>query len=223
MLINIDTATETASVSISLDGNSIACLANNNQKDHASFVHSAIGKILEVSGIGLKDIDAFAVSCGPGSYTGLRVGLAAAKGFCYALSKPLITVSTLEVMTRAVLDDNIDIEKNDLLCPMIDARRMEVYTAMYNVGMEEVFSPQAVVLEKGNFPPFTGPARIIFFGNGSFKFRRLYDKPGFIFSDVRHSAKHLAKLGEIAWKHGKFADVSYSQPLYLKEFHSIAH
>jgi len=220
LLLNIDTATEIASVCLSVDELPLAVKKNEHQKEHASFVHTAIAHVLETGGYKLKDIDAFAVTSGPGSYTGLRVGMATAKGFCYALSKPLIAVNTLEVMTKAALESKEKWEDNILFCPMIDARRMEVFTAVYNSNLETVFSPRPLILQEDSFSNYTEKNKMIFFGSGSKKFMHFGGNG--VFADIGHDASHLAMLAAVAFIEKKFSDLSYSEPTYFKDFHSIA-
>lgn len=220
LILNIDTATELASVGITLDGSSIGLLESENQKQHASFVHEAVKNLLKNTGYKLKDFDAFATTSGPGSYTGLRVGMATAKGFCFALSKPLITINTLEVMTKACLDMTGKI-KDMLFCPMIDARRMEVFAAIYNSEIKEILSPAAVILVEDLFKEFLVENRIIFFGNGSKKFEQINSDRNGLFTNIQHDARHLGELANIAFHKKDFANMPYSQPTYFKEFHSI--
>jgi tRNA threonylcarbamoyladenosine biosynthesis protein TsaB len=133
LILNIDTATETGGICIAEEGKTLAMAVNPEQKDHASWLHPAVEKIMRDAGCGMKDLQAVAVTAGPGSYTGLRVGMAAAKGFCYALGIPLITENTLKVMALAAKEQA---PGDGLLCPMIDARRMEVFTAVYQNDLE---------------------------------------------------------------------------------------
>lgn len=222
LIINIDTATNLASVCISENENSIAYCENNQQKEHASFVHAAINSILKEAGKELQQIDAFAVTSGPGSYTGLRVGLATAKGFCFALNKPLITVNTLQVMVQAAIMEK-QLLRNDinmLYCPMIDARRMEVYTAIYTREMELRLQPTAIVLEPSTFDTWMNNCPVLFFGSGSAKLKPLIWNKNAFFADVKFNAKHLALLAAEAFSKKKFADVAYAEPDYVKEFFS---
>ena len=136
LILNIDTATEKAHVSFAKDGLVINSLYSESQKEHASFLQTAIQQLTKLSGVQLKDLDAVAVTAGPGSYTGLRVGMASAKGLCYALKKPLITLGTLEILTCFCYWIVFKITMTPvLLCPMIDARRMEVFTAIYKTDL----------------------------------------------------------------------------------------
>lgn len=193
-------------------------MQSEHQREHASFIHVAAGRVVKKAGYVLEDIEAFAVTSGPGSYTGLRVGMAAAKGFCYALSKPLIAINTLEVMAKAARD-TVNIEKDVLLCPMIDARRMEVFTALYNSDIENIVSPQAIILQKGIFDDYTINRKILFFGSGSEKFKKLETSPNGKFIETVYSAKYLGKLADKAFAQKKFSDMSYSVPDYFKDVH----
>jgi len=221
LILNIDTATDTASVCISENGSSIAYRENDRQKEHASFVHAAIHSILKEARKELEQIDAFSVTSGPGSYTGLRVGLATAKGFCFALNKPLITVNTLAVMVQAAIMEKPAFNNSNLLyCPMIDARRMEVYTAIYNSKMEMQLQPTAIVLEPSTFDRWMNDFVILFFGSGSAKFKSMLSNEKGVFADIKFNAVNLAQLAEQSFSKKKFADVAYAAPDYVKEFFS---
>src|SRR3954463_10682013 len=143
-ILNIDTSIESAAVCIAENGTELHTISNSTKKDHATFLHNAIKNIIEITSIGLQSLDAIAVANGPGSYTGLRVGLATAKGLCYALNKPLILLNTLEVMAHAAIKETFNTRHSvaDILyCPMIDARRMEVFTGIYNEQIENIVKP----------------------------------------------------------------------------------
>ena len=148
LILNIDTALDTASVCIAKDGRSLGLAVNENQKDHAAWLHIAVNEILKKPSYSINQLEAVAVSIGPGSYTGLRIGLASAKGFCYALNIPLIAVTTLEIMALAVKE-----EATTLICPMVDARRMEVFSAIYEKDLGEKSPPQAMVIDENSFAP----------------------------------------------------------------------
>ena len=220
LILNIDTATDTASVCISDEGIAMSYRENLLQKEHASFVHKAIKEVLAEAGKDLKEVDAYAVTSGPGSYTGLRVGLATAKGFCYAMRKPLITVNTLEVMLQAALTDYPSPAPDMLYCPMIDARRSEVYTALYNGRAEELIQPVAMVLHENSFDSWLAEQSILFFGSGSEKTRKIIFHANAVFAGVEHSAKHLGVLSHQEFVNQAFADLAYAEPEYLKDFYS---
>src|SRR6478672_10593007 len=155
--------------------------------------------MMEEAGISLQELDAIAVSSGPGSYTGLRVSMATAKGLCYALQKPLITVSTLKMMAVAALDTI-----TELLCPMIDARRMEVFTAVYDHSLSEILSPVNIILEKESFKNLLEKHSILFFGNGSDKFKALISHPNGSFKSLEATAQHMTGLSYSQFKNKDF-------------------
>lgn len=217
LILNIDTSTETASVCLAKDGRILLLQKNDQQKDHAAWLHVAIRQIMESAGTALSNIDAVAVTIGPGSYTGLRVGLAAAKGICYALEKPLITVNTLLIMANATRH-----EEADLFCPMIDARRMEVFTAMYTKELEVVIEPVAMVIDENSFKKELEAGTICFTGSGNKKLQEVIQSEKAIFSAGEFDASHMKELTESLFKKNHFADLAYTEPLYLKEFYTPA-
>jgi tRNA threonylcarbamoyladenosine biosynthesis protein TsaB len=220
IILNIDTATEHAGVCLSRDTEILALIESSEQKNHAAFVQPAIEAMVKQTGIALKEIDAVAVTAGPGSYTGLRVGLSSAKGICYALQKKLILINTLEVMAQALISDDAGLIKttDTILCPMIDARRMEVFTAAYNTGLEELEPPHAMLLDTLSFNSLLEKQPLVFSGSGHAKLQKLLSHPHAIFSGVQHTAAHLAIRSLIAYQSGRFAELAYSEPLYTKEF-----
>jgi tRNA threonylcarbamoyladenosine biosynthesis protein TsaB len=220
LILNIDTATEYASVCISNGKKLLGIEKSFEQKDHASFIQSAIKKLFENIHQKISAIDAIAVTAGPGSYTGLRVGLATAKGLCYALNKPLILLNTLEVMAQAFITENINRQEaaNFFYCPMIDARRMEVFTALYDEQLQNIVKPAAVILDDNSFKKYLNERVIIFSGSGSGKFKKMIQHPNAIFSKTKHSAADMISLSVKFFSHKNFSDVAYSEPFYLKEF-----
>jgi tRNA threonylcarbamoyladenosine biosynthesis protein TsaB len=216
LILNIDTSVETASVCLAQDGNPIQTARNDKQKDHASWLHAAIAGLLEETGYAIKELEAVAVTIGPGSYTGLRIGLSTAKGICYTKGIPLITIGTLRVMAYAARD-----EKTDLICPMIDARRMEVFTALYNKQEEQLIPPQALVLTENSFQEFLEKKTISFIGNGSAKFKALTGHKNAFFSDIKADASDLAQLSITQFHNKEFSDLVYIEPLYIKNFYSL--
>jgi tRNA threonylcarbamoyladenosine biosynthesis protein TsaB len=219
-ILNIDTATETASVCLSTGDVVGAIMQSEVQKEHAAFIHEAIRQTIEKSGLSLSDIDAVAITIGPGSYTGLRVGLATAKGLCYVLNKPLIVVNTLEVMATALVE--IAEDKTALFCPMIDARRMDVFTGIYSNRLEKFMAPRAITLMPNTFDEWLNNGKVYFSGNGSTKFAGICQHENALFLTSQHSAAHVAKLAFEAYKKMNFADLAYVEPLYLKEFYTTA-
>ncbi len=219
LILSIDTATEIASVCLSKDSNILSLRENHIQKDHAGFVNVAIDELFADAKLTLKDIDAVAVTSGPGSYTGLRVGLATAKGLCYALQKPLITLNTLHVMTTAAIAATHN-DEVDLYCPMIDARRMEVFTGLFTATLAEVLPPMAMELNHNSFDTYIVLNKILYFGNGSTKFQPLITKNNASFLTIQHNATHLVSLAEQSFTTERFTDIAYSEPNYLKAFFS---
>lgn len=215
LILNIDTALETASVCLSKDEQLLISKTNNNQKDHAAWLQVAIYDLMKESQYKLEDLDAIAVTIGPGSYTGLRVGLSSAKGLCYALKKPLITIGTLEMMANAAKDEDAD-----LLCPMIDARRMEVFTAVYNKKLEEIVKPHALIPDSNSFSELLASNKIIFFGSGSEKIKILLFHDNAVFKTINYSAADMIVLSRKRFRDSNFADLAYAEPTYLKEFFS---
>jgi len=215
LILNIDTAVDVASICLAKDGEVLSIAMNKSQKDHASWLHIAIKEIFEKNGLELGLVDAIAVTGGPGSYTGLRIGMATAKGICFALNKPLISLNTLLVMANTAKDKSAD-----LLCPMIDARRMEVFTAIYTRELEIVKDPAAITLNENSFAEYLSNNSICFFGNGSNKFQAIEKSSQAFFSDIKTDASSMISLSEKSFSEKKFADLAYAEPLYLKEFYT---
>lgn len=231
ILLSIDTATEDASVCISADANILAIEKSSDQKNHAGFIHAAIQHMLEKCELTLNQVDAIAVTEGPGSYTGLRVGMATAKGLCFAAQKPLITVNTLAVMAKAAIDaitndvaHTLHQQAEYAIQPMIDARRMEVFTAVYDNRLQMLHPPEALVIDETveqEWKSYTKP--IVFIGSGSKKITQLvYNLHHIFIMPVVHDASHLATLAQQKFEQKSFSDLAYSEPFYLKQFFSTA-
>jgi tRNA threonylcarbamoyladenosine biosynthesis protein TsaB len=214
-ILNIDTAVTTASICLANDGTVLQLKINPSQKDHASWLHVAIRDLMKEANLTLQDLDAIAVSSGPGSYTGLRVSMATAKGLCYALQKPLITVGTLKMMAVAAMDTPAQ-----WLCPMIDARRMEVFTAVYDHSLAEILSPINIILENESFKDLLDSNTIVFFGNGSEKFQPLTAHPNASFIKREANAEHMTGLSFSQFTRQEFADLAYAEPYYGKAFYT---
>ena len=218
LILNIDTALDVASVCLTKDEEIVSLAINENHRDQAGWLHLVINEMLINNNVAPNQLGAVAVSIGPGSYTGLRVGLAAAKGLCYALNIPLIAVSTLKMMAFAVKE-----EATAFICPMIDARRMEVFVAVYDKSLREKVSPYALVIDENSFIPLLSSSEILFCGNGSKKLQPLIKNNNALFSNTSSNASHLAVLSQICFLKNDFADLAYTEPLYIKEFYSPAH
>ena len=218
LILNIDTATETASICLSLNGETLLCRLNAHQKDHAAWLHPAIENLMQETGHRLNELNAIAVTAGPGSYTGLRVGMATAKGLCYALQIPLLTENTLKVMALAA---NEQLKAfGGLLCPMIDARRMDVFTAVYQKDLLIRMPPQAMTVEKGSFDTWLQQGDVAFFGSGSHKCKPLLAAPRAHFMTISYDAGSLGILSFKLYLQKEFADVAFCEPAYTKEFYS---
>jgi tRNA threonylcarbamoyladenosine biosynthesis protein TsaB len=192
-------------------------LENTSQKDHGAFVQTAIAQLLQTAGINFTDIKAIAVTAGPGSYTGLRVGMASAKGLSYALNKPLITISTLKLWAAATIRQINPADKM-LFCPMIDARRMEVFTAVYDHLLDPVMTALALVLNDLSYHELLDKHPIIFSGNGAAKWEKICRHPNASFMPLTEVEVAMANLSYIAFSKNQFADLAYTEPFYLKEF-----
>ena len=194
---------------------SLELRVNPSQTDHAAWLQVAIRDILDHSGHKPRDIQAIAVSAGPGSYTGLRVGMASAKGLCYALHIPLITINTLKIMAVSGKQ-----ETTGLMCPMIDARRMEVFAAIYDQELNEIAAPHNLVLDGNSFNQILSGTRVCFFGNGSKKFQQICTNVNAEFKDVNYTAQHMISLSYEQFSEGVFTNLAYSEPFYGKDFYS---
>lgn len=219
LLLNIDAAVASASVCLA-DGDTVLDTATNpSGKESAAWLHTAVQAILLKNDIPIHKIEAVAVSAGPGSYTGLRVGMATAKGLCYALKIPLIAVSTLRMMAASAQSSAT---VGQLLSPMIDARRMEVFTALYDERLNEMMPPVNLVLDERSFDPWLEKYRILFFGNGGPKAAALISHRCASFANVETSAAHMAGLSHQKFALHQFADLAYTEPFYGKAFYSPA-
>lgn len=214
LILNINTAIDTASFCIAQDEKVIALEVNKTVKEQAAWLHNSIKISLQKQGLKLNELDAIAVSNGPGSYTGLRIGSATAKGICYAIKKPLISLNTLEIMASSVLEN-----AEDYICPMIDARRMEVFTAIYNRNLETILGPTALILTESSFNEILAKYSVLFTGNGAEKFVRLIQGRNARFLSKSVTAEDMLSLSEKYFINQKFSNLIYSEPLYIKSVH----
>lgn len=215
LILHIDSSQETASVCLSRERQELGIRINDNQYDHASWIHTAIADMMQIAGLTLQELNAISVTIGPGSYTGLRVGLATAKGLCYALQIPLITISTLEMMAAAVQPQAVE-----FICPMIDARRMEVFSAIYDKNLTIVSNPAAILLDETTYHSFITAHRIVFCGSGSKKFKPLVQSANTTFIELSFSSSALIGLAFNRFLKNEFASLAYAEPVYLKEFYT---
>ena len=219
MILQIETATTSCSVALAQDGQVLAFKEIDQRNIHAEVITVYINEILAQANARYADIDAVAVSCGPGSYTGLRIGVSTAKGLCFALDKPLIAVETLAAMANGVQQSN-PVDSNVLLCPMIDARRMEVYTAIFNQAGEVVKQTAAEIIDANSFADILSENKVLFFGDGADKCKdTLGHNPNAVFlPKFVNSATYLTQIALDKFKRADFVDVAYFEPYYLKDF-----
>lgn len=226
MILSIDTATEQGGICLAEGDRVLGVQNNGRQMDHAAWIHTAIKNLLNTTGRSMEQLKAVSVTEGPGSYTGLRVGMATAKGLCYSLGIPLIVESTLRVMayrlSKEFFRENASNEAPVLLCPMIDARRMEVFTAMYNSGLQEIVPAGAMILDENAFGPQLDKNVVVFCGNGATKWQAICRHMNAVFSQVSIQVTDLAVLAAEKYSLGEFADLAYSEPAYLKNFYTVA-
>jgi tRNA threonylcarbamoyladenosine biosynthesis protein TsaB len=222
LILNIDTATDTACVSLASKGILLGFEINDNQKDHAAFLQPAIYRIFNNNQLQMSALDAVAVVTGPGSYTGLRVGMASAKGLCYALDIPLIGTGSLELLAASAIGQGAlaGMAPATLVCPMIDARRMEVFTAVYDAGMAVVTAPHARILDENAFEAEMGQKPVLFLGNGSQKWKKISSHTNALFSDIKIIPQSFPLLSYQLYVMQSFISLAYSEPAYLKEFYS---
>ncbi|MFD0766753.1 tRNA (adenosine(37)-N6)-threonylcarbamoyltransferase complex dimerization subunit type 1 TsaB [Mucilaginibacter lutimaris] len=219
MILQIETATTSCSVALANRGQVLAFKEVDQRNIHAEVITVYIDQILAQSNVTYAQLDAIAVSCGPGSYTGLRIGVSTAKGLCFALDKPLIAVDTLAAMARGLVANN-ETEGDVLLCPMIDARRMEVYTAILNQAGDVIQPTAAEIIDANSFADILSENKVLFFGDGADKCKDvLGDNPNAQFlPNFANSAKHLTSIALEKFNHADFVDVAYFEPYYLKDF-----
>ncbi|MDE5788612.1 MAG: tRNA (adenosine(37)-N6)-threonylcarbamoyltransferase complex dimerization subunit type 1 TsaB [Bacteroidaceae bacterium] len=218
-ILHIETSTKVCSVAVSQDGACIFANADYDGPSHAVQCGVFVDEALSFAESHAIPLDGVAVSEGPGSYTGLRIGYSMAKGVCYGRNVPLIALPTLEILCVPVLLYHEEVEDDALLIPMIDARRMEVYSAVYDRALKPVRGIQADVVDADTYREYLDRAPVYFFGDGSEKLRSVIQHPNARFlSDIHPLAKNMLPLAERKMMQGDFADVAYSEPFYLKEF-----
>jgi len=213
-ILNIETTTTNCSVSLSFEGETVVLKEDyNNNYSHAERLHVYIDNVLKEANIKSSQLHAIAVSKGPGSYTGLRIGVSAAKGLCFALDKPLISISTLEALTHQV-------EVNEgVIVPMLDARRLEVYSAIFDTNYNQIRDTQAQVLDESSFISYLDKAKVTFIGNGVPKTKELITHLNAIFIEGKlPSANEMSQLAYNKYKKNDIEDVAYFEPYYLKDF-----
>jgi len=217
LILLLETATTTCSVALAENGNIIAVKEVNERNIHASHITLFIDEVMSKSEKEYSDLRAIAISKGPGSYTGLRIGVSTAKGLCYALDIPLIGIDTIAAMASGLME-SFDIPDSGLLIPMVDARRMEVYTGIYRKDLSVVESVSAKIIDIDSFFEFR-EQELFLFGDGSDKFKVLFaDQPNINFIDFSTSASHLNSLTSKKFRDSEFENLAYFEPFYLKDF-----
>jgi len=221
LILHIETATQTCSVVLAKDAELLAIREINEKNIHAEVLTAFVSEVMKEASMSLQKLDAVAVSMGPGSYTGLRIGVSTAKGLCYSLDKPLIGISTLQAMARyAALELTDEIKSNTLFAPMIDARRMEVYTALYRPNMEIIGEVAPHIFSEESFIEESKTNELLLTGDGSIKSLDLFKerKNIKIFPHILSSARGMMSLADKKWQARDFENLAYSEPFYLKEF-----
>lgn len=220
-ILNIETSTDVCSVSVSQDGACIFSQEDHEGPNHAVKLGTFVDEALSFADSHAIPLDAVAVSCGPGSYTGLRIGASMAKGICFGQDLKLIAVPTLELMAVPVLLRE-EVEEGALLCPMIDARRMEVYSAVYDRALHEVRGIQADVVDAETYREYLDRGPVYFFGNGAEKCMEVINHPNArLIKGIEPLAKWMFPIAERRIAQEKYEDVAYFVPFYLKDF--VAH
>jgi tRNA threonylcarbamoyladenosine biosynthesis protein TsaB len=220
-ILHLETATKVCSVAIARDGILISYKETSVANSHSSLITNFIDDVVKAAGITLHDLNAICISMGPGSYTGLRIGVSTAKGFCYALNIPLIAINTLQSMANYYAANNPDHLNNEtLLCPMIDARRMEVFTAFFDQEGKFVTETSAEIINDESFNKELSDHKIIFFGDGAGKCAQsLSHNPSAVFHDeFTISSRGMISIAWEKYKAKHFENVAYFEPYYLKDF-----
>jgi tRNA threonylcarbamoyladenosine biosynthesis protein TsaB len=219
-ILHIETATQVCSVALSANGSLLQLKESSEKNSHSATVTVFIEEVMKAAGMPYSALDAIAVSMGPGSYTGLRIGVSTAKGICFALDKPLIAISTLQAMAAGAKKGLESQGTPALLCPMIDARRMEVYNAIYDQYLNITREIKAEIIQESSFAQELEHYQVWFFGDGAAKCKPLignHSNARFI-DEFQPSANHMITLAEEKFSRAEFEDVVYFEPYYLKDF-----
>ena len=219
-ILNIETSTRVCSVAVSVDGTIVSLKESHTENSHAEQITLFSQEVMKEVGLSVDDLDAVAVSMGPGSYTGLRIGVSTAKGYCYGADIPLIAIGTLEAMAAGMSGKIKSVNDNYILCPMIDARRMEVYAALFNEQVDEIRETKAVVVDENSFSDTLGNNEVWFAGDGAPKCKDVLSgsKNARFLDDFHPSASYLGPIAEYKFQNSQFEDTAYFEPFYLKDF-----
>ena len=216
-ILLIDTSTAVLSVGLALDGTVVEERVCTEARQQASLTAPLVKEVLDAQGLTVKDCDAICVSSGPGSYTGLRVGVSTAKGLAFGAGKPLIAVGTLDILAQSAIPSEVE-GSPSFIIPMIDARRMEVYTAVYSSAGEKLTPIQALVVKEDSFAEQLSAGPVLFVGDGALKCREVITHPNAQFREAAPLARYMAPLAQRAFDEGRFEDLAYFEPFYLKDF-----
>ena len=216
VLLNLETSSTNCSVCIAKDGVILAIKEFNSANfSHAEKLHVFIEEVLLEASLKIEELDAIAVSKGPGSYTGLRIGVSAAKGLCYALNLPLVSVSTLKSMAAQLRH----VEENAVIVPVLDARRMEVYSAVFDIQLNQVRDTKAEIIDENSFKEYLNSSTVHFLGSGAEKIKEFFNQENIVYHcDIVPSSKEMAIISHEKYKERQFEDVAYFEPYYLKDF-----
>ena len=216
VILNLETSSTNCSVCLAKDGVILAMKELNSENySHAEKLHVFIEEVMNEAALKMQDLEAIAVSKGPGSYTGLRIGVSAAKGLCYALDVPLVSVSTLKSMASQLKS----VDEDALVIPVLDARRMEVYSAVFDNHLNQVRETKAEIIDEQSFEEYIGSTSVHFLGSGAEKIKGIFNSDNLTFHlDVVPSAKEMALISFDKFKNKDFEDVAYFEPYYLKDF-----
>lgn len=217
MILNIETSSKICSVALCENGCVWSSLESDSEMDHARKLAPFVERCMKEMKAHEKELEAVAVSMGPGSYTGLRIGLSLAKGLCFGEEIPLIGIDTLQLLAVKAMFSTMDFDETTIFIPMIDARRMEVYTTAYNNALEELMAPQPMILDEKSFSEFSGK-KIIMIGDGVEKARKVLELKVDKWIDKMPTAVDMTALSEKAFRESNFIDIAYSTPNYLKNF-----
>ena len=226
MILCLETATPSCSVALVHNGEVLACEEDPKGQNHSEKITLFIDSVMKKAGISYNQLDAVAVSMGPGSYTGLRIGVSTAKGICYAVSKPLIAVETLEAMAyggKLVISSEVEkssLNGNIMLVPAIDARRMEVYAAIFDENVNKIKDTEAVIIDESSFADLKNNHHLYLFGDGADKCAELFanDDKITVIKDFYCSARYMNTIAQQKLNNKDFVDVAYFEPFYLKDF-----
>lgn len=216
-ILSIETGTAVCSVALSQDERLVALRESGGEIAHSAKLSVFINELLEQENLRIADLDAIAVSEGPGSYTGIRIGVSTAKGLCFGADKPLIAVGSLLSLTKLAIE-KMQPTAETLLCPMIDARRMEVYTALFSSNGKMLNSVSAQIVDENTYSDVLKTNKIIFFGDGAEKCKLIINSPNAIFADIQASARGMIAVAAEKFKISDFVDIAYFEPFYLKNF-----